>query len=183
MPLLDPAIGYVILTGGALLLASAGIHKLRDLSRFTAIFGAYRILPERLERRVAWLVPFAELGVAIMLLWPPAARPAAVVPADAVWVVYAGGMYINIARGRRDLDCGCTMGPGRRAIATWMVYRNLCLAGAVGIAALPWSSRPLNGVDLVTVIGGLIVGAALYASIDRLLGDVMPRTSILRSTS
>ncbi len=51
-----------------------------------------------------------------------------------------------------------------------MVYRNLCLAGAAGIAALPWSSRPLSGVDLVTVIGGLIVGATLYASIDRLVG-------------
>jgi hypothetical protein len=182
MPLLDPAIGYVILTGGALLFASAGIHKLRDLSRFTAIFGAYRILPERLERSVARLVPFTELGVAIMLLWPPAGL-AAVVPAVAVLVVYAGGMYLNIARGRRDLDCGCTMGQGRRAIATWMVYRNLCLAGALGIAGLPWSSRPLNGVDLVTVIGGLIVGATLYASVDRLMGDVMPRTSILRSTS
>lgn len=183
MPLLDPAIGYVILTGGALLFASAGIHKLRDLTRFTAIFGAYQMLPERLGRRAARLVPFAELGVAIMLLWPPAGRMAAAVPAVVILVVYAGGMYINIARGRRDLDCGCTMGQGRRAIAAWMVYRNLCLAVALGMAGLPWSPRPLNGVDLVTVIGGVIVGATLYASVDRLLGDVMPRTSILRSTS
>jgi hypothetical protein len=183
MPLLDPAIGYLILTSGALLFASASIHKLRDLSRFTAIFGAYRILPEPLGRRVTGLIPLTELGVAITLLWPPAGRPAAVVPAIVVLVVYAGGMGINIARGKRDLDCGCAMGQGRRPIATWMVCRNLCLAAALGIAGLPWSSRPLNGIDLVTVAGGLIVGATLYAAVDRLLGDVMPRTLIMRSTS
>jgi hypothetical protein len=183
VPLVDPAIGYVILTSGALLFASAGIHKLRGLSRFTAIFGAYRLLPERLARPVAWLVPFVELGAAVALLWPPGGQRAAVVPAVALLVVYAGGIGINIARGRRDLDCGCVMGQGRRAIAAWMVYRNLALAVLLGIAGSPWSSRPLNGVDLLTILGSVIAGAMLYASADRLLGDVMPKTSAWRRTA
>lgn len=183
MPLIDPAIGYVILSSGALLFASAGIHKLCGLSRFAAIFGAYRILPERLARPVAWVVPFVELGVAAALLWPPGGRRAAVEPAVALLVAYAVGIGINIARGRRDLDCGCVMGQGRRAIAAWMVYRNLALAVLLSIAGSPWSSRSLNGVDLLTVLGAVIAGAMLYTSADRLLGDVMPRTSGWRRTS
>jgi hypothetical protein len=175
--LIDPAIGYVILTGGALLFASAGLHKLRDLSRFAVLFAAYRIFPEWTARFAARLVPFVELGAAVALLWPPEGRRAAAVAAAALLVGYAGGIGVNIARGRRDLDCGCVMGQGRRPIAAWMVYRNLGLALLLGIAGSPWSSRRLNGVDLLTVLGAVIAGVLLYASADRLLGDVIPRTS------
>ena len=64
-----------------------------------------------------------------------------------------------------------------------MVWRNLCLAAVLGIAALPWSSRPLNPTDFLTVTGGLIAAIALYAAFDRLLGDIAPKALLLRSPS
>jgi hypothetical protein len=180
--MLDPAIGYLIVAGIALLFASAAVHKLRDLARFTAVFAAYHVLPDAPARRVAWFIPCLELGVALALCWEPSRR-AALIPAITVLIVYAAALAVNLLRGRRDLDCGCGTARSRRPIADWMIWRNLLLASALGIAAVPWSLRPFGVTDLLTVVGGLMVGATLYSAVDRLLGDVVPKAITLRSTS
>jgi hypothetical protein len=180
--MLDPAIGYLIVAGIALLFASAAVHKLRDLARFAAVFAAYHVLPDAPARRVAWLIPCLELGIALALCWE-SSRRAALASAFTVLIAYAAALGVNLLRGRRDLDCGCGAARGRRVIADWMVWRNLLLASALGIAALPWSLRPVGMTDLLTVVGGLMVGATLYAAVDRLLGDVIPKAMTLRSTS
>jgi len=64
-----------------------------------------------------------------------------------------------------------------------MVWRNVLLAAFLGVAALPWSPRSLNLTDLLTIVAGLTVVITLYASADRLFGDVMPKTLMLRSHS
>jgi hypothetical protein len=179
---LDPAFGYLIVTGIALLFASASAHKLRSLAHFTEIFTAYRLLPDAPARHLAWLIPCLELAVAVTLLWEPSRR-IAVVSAVAVLVAYAAGVGLNLLRGRRDLDCGCGAARVRRAISAWMVWRNLLLAAALGIAALPWSARRFNWTDFLTIVGGLIAGVALYTVVDGLLGDVAPKADILRRTS
>ena len=61
-----------------------------------------------------------------------------------------------------------------------MVWRNLFVALALGIAVLPWAARPLDAADLLTVMGGLAAAAALYAAIDQLLGEVAPKALRLR---
>jgi hypothetical protein len=159
-PLLDPVAGYLIVCGIALLFALAGSHKLRNLALFTEVFSAYRVLPESLARRSAWLIPAMELAIALL-------------------IAYAAGISLNLVRGRRELDCGCGAAGNRRSIALWMVWRNLVLALALGVAALPWIARPLTGLDALTVIGGLSAAAMLYAAVDRLLGDVAPKTIAL----
>lgn len=143
---------------------------------------AYRVLPNALGRRLAWLVPCLELSVAITLLWEPSQRMA-VIPAIAVLIAYASGLGLNLFRGRRDLDCGCGAARDRRAIAAWMVWRNIFLAAALGIAALPWSPRSFDLIDFLTIMGGLTVGVMLYVAVDRLLGDVAPKAMMLRSAS
>ncbi len=180
--MLDPAFGFLITVGIALLFASAAAHKLRDLDRFAEAFAAYRVLPAGLARRLAWLIPSLELCVAASLLWEPSRRMA-VTAGIAVLIAYASGLEVNLLRGRRDLDCGCGTARDRRAIAGWMVWRNVILAGALGIALWPWSPRRFDWTDFLTVMGGLTVGVTLYAAVDRLLGDVAPKAMILRSTS
>jgi len=180
---LDPVFGYSIIAGVALLFASAAIHKLRSLERFTGIFTAFGVLPEALARRFGGpLIPCLELGIAAALLWEPARRPAAVAAA-AVFTVYALALTLNLSRGRLDLDCGCGAPRTRRSIAAWMVWRNLLLAAAVGIAAMPWSPRVLGLTDFLTVAGALMAGVTLYAAVDRLLGDVVPKGVALRGAS
>jgi len=177
--MLDPAAGIPLLAALALLFASAAWHKLRALPQFRAVLVAYRVLPAAVSGRVAWIVPLLELAVAAALAWP-ATRPAATAAGAALLVAYAGGIALNLARGRRDLDCGCA-GPGdRRPIALWMVARNLLLAACLGIAAVPWSPRALVAVDILTIGGALAVAVLLYAALDRLLGQVMPRSAALK---
>ena len=176
---LDPAFGYLIVAGVALLLAAAGGHKLRNLSLFTEVFAAYRVLPDAWARRSAALIPCVEIAVAASLLWEPS-RPWAAAAAMGLLIAYAAGLGLNLMRGRRELDCGCGTSGNRRPIAAWMVWRNLLLALALGITLLPWAARPLSASDLLTVLGGLAVAAALYAAIDQLLGEVAPKALRLR---
>ena len=47
----------------------AGSHKLRNLALFAEVFSAYRVLPEPVARRAAWLIPAMELAIALALPW------------------------------------------------------------------------------------------------------------------
>jgi Methylamine utilisation protein MauE len=180
--MIDPALGSLIVIGAALLFAVASAHKLKNLALFAETFAAYRLLPQGLARRSAWLVPSAELALTAALL-SSASRRWAILGSICLLAVYASALSLNLARGRRDLDCGCTAMGSRRRIAAWMVWRNVALALALGAAALPWTSRPLGAADLLTIVGGVAAGAALYAAVDRLLGAVAPRAALLTGAS
>jgi uncharacterized membrane protein len=174
---IDPALGSLIAAAIAVLFATAAVHKFRDLKHFTAVVAAYRIVPGVLARRLAWTIPCAELTVALALLWP-VTRPWAAWTALGLLVLYAASMGLNLARNRRDLDCGCLAAGHRRPIAPWMVWRNVLLALCALVTALPWTSRALTGADLLTIIGGATASFVLYLALDRLLGEVAPRTAL-----
>jgi len=177
---LDPAVGTLIDLGGAALLASAAIHKLGDFDRFATVFAAYRISPARGSRGVAALVPAVELAIAFALPWPRTHRAAALC-AGALLALYGVAIALNLARGRRDLDCGCGGPRDRRRIAPWMVWRNaLVAAWLVAAAVLPWSSRPLAAVDGLTLGGGLFAMTVLYRTLDRLMGEIAPKGFAMR---
>jgi hypothetical protein len=177
--MLDPAVGVLLLACLALLFASAALHKLRDLSHFTEVLRAYRVLPGGAVR-LAPLVPLAELMVAAGLL-VSAARFDAGVAGAALLGVYACAIAVNLGRGRRDLACGCGGPDDARPIAPWMVARNLVLAlTLLAITLLPWRTRALAPVDALTVGGGVAIATLLYVSLDQLLGRAGARTAALR---
>lgn len=176
--MLDPAAGFLLVGFFALLFASASLHKLRDLARFTEVLRAYRLLPPG-AARFAPLVPFAELTIGVGLI-VPANRHAAALAGLALLVIYTAAIAVNLARGRRDLACGCGGPDDARPIAPWMVGRNLLLALLLGATVLPWSSRSLLPTDLITVGGGAAVATLLYVCLDQLLGRVAPWTRALR---
>jgi hypothetical protein len=175
--MIDPAISALLAGAFALLFASAALHKLRDLTGFTQLLVAYRVLPG--ARFLAWLVPLAEGLVAIGLLLPRT-RAAAALAGACLLALYAAAIALNLLRGRRELSCGCGGPDERRPIAAWMVTRNLGLAVALSGVALPSGARPLEGVDLLTVVAGIAVAALLYMSADGLLGRIIPRTRAWR---
>ena len=179
--MVDPDIGALIVAGMALLLASASWHKWRALPEFESVLAAYHLVPQAIAGAAARLVPAIEVAIAAALLVGPTRSWAALAGA-ALLLAYAGGIAINLRRGRRDLDCGCAGPEDRRSIAPWMVVRNVVLAAALGVAAVPWSVRPLGPIDALTIGGGLATLAVLYHAVDRLLGQVMPRGATLRSS-
>ena len=165
---MDPAIDLTLRAALALLLAVAAAHKLRDVAAFQATFADYRLVPDALGRPLALLVPFVETAAALLLL-APATSALGKVGAAALLVVYAAAVGVNLARGRRHIDCGCAGPYARRPIGGGLVVRNLVLA-AVALATLaPVRLRPLVWIDALTVSGAVLALAALYLAADRLL--------------
>jgi hypothetical protein len=177
--MLDPAVGALLAGCYALLFASAALHKILDLPRFAAVLDAYALLP-RLGR-LAWAVPLSELGAGAGMLSGLTRSWAAGLGA-VLLLAYAGAIALNLHRGRRDLACGCGGPNERRPIAPWMVWRNLALALLLSGTLLKWSPRPMLGVDALTVAAGVATAALLYVSLDRLLGQVLPRAQLLRGS-
>lgn len=177
--MLDPVVGVLIVGCIAILLASAGAHKLRDLRRFDEIFAAYGVMPAITKLRLSRLLPFLEIGLAAGMLIN-VSRPYAGVAVIALMLAYAAAIAINLRRGRRDLACGCGGPDDRRTIAPWMVWRNIVVSAAAVISLFPWSTRPLSPMDGVTIIFGLMTVSLLYLCVDLLLGNVARRTAQLR---
>ena len=176
--MLDPAVGTLLVACFALLFASAAAHKLRDLRHFTEVLAAYHVLPAGGER-LAPLVAVLELTVAVGLLATPVRAPATLA-AVTVLLAYAAAIAMNLARGRRDLDCGCGVPGTSHPIAPWMVVRNLLLALLLAVSLIPWENRQLLPTDALTVGAGLAVATLLYGSLDRLLGRLNARTALMR---
>jgi hypothetical protein len=176
---LDPGVGCLLAGALALLFAHAAWHKWRALAHFRGQLAAYRLLPAWLLGVAGVGVPLAETAIAVALL-AARTRAAATLAGAALLLAYAAAMGINLARGRRDLDCGCAGPAERRPVAAWMVWRNASLALVLLALGRPWSERALGAVDLLTIGGGLLALVLLYAALERLLGEVMPRTAALR---
>src|SRR5579862_3877358 len=179
--MIDPAVGALLAGAFALLFASASLHKLLDLKHFAAVFRAYEVLPPALAR-LSPLLPILELTVGAALLVGPFRNGAAAAGVMLLFT-YALAIGINLARGRRDLSCGCGGPNDRRAIAAWMVWRNLLLAALLGTMLLPWGSRPMGAADTLTIGAGTAVAALLYISLDSLVGRLMPRTAAWRTSA
>src|SRR2546428_13263493 len=113
---MDPAIDATLRAALGLLFLVAAVHKLRDFGRFRATLAEYRLLPRAVLPVAAGLVLVAELSVAAMLVTPARGAPGPLA-ACAILVVYATAIAINLARGRRHIDCGCAGPAGRRPIS------------------------------------------------------------------
>ena len=168
---IDPAVACLILACAELLFMVAAVHKLRDLPRFAEVFAAYRLLPLSAARRIAPVVPALELAAAIGFM-TESLRSMAVCVGVALLFAYGVAIAINLARGRRDLDCGCAGPNNRRPIAAWMVWRNIGLAVFLAAILLPPSDRPLVWTDAVTVGFGTAACALVYLCLDRLLAPI-----------
>ncbi|NGP08971.1 methylamine utilization protein [Rhodococcus sp. 14C212] len=92
------------LVGGTLLLA--GVPKAGDHEGLLRVVRGYRLLPPVLERAVARLLPAAEIAAGALLVLGVAGSAAAAVAA-ALFLGFFVGLTVNLARGRRELDCGC----------------------------------------------------------------------------
>jgi uncharacterized membrane protein YphA (DoxX/SURF4 family) len=163
----DPVVDLTLRACLALLFVAAGWHKARDVAGFRRIMGAYRMLPASMLPVAALAAIGAELLVAIAILWP---RFQAIGAAGMVIILalYSAAIAINLARGRRDIDCGCG-GAAEQRLSASLVVRNLILMGAAVATLTPIATRPLIWLDWLTLFGAVAVLAASWAAANRLL--------------
>jgi hypothetical protein len=167
---MDPAVDAIVRFGLALLFGAAAAHKLRDLVAFRAILDDYRVLPAALVPAAALVVVAAEVATALLVV-APGGRALGALAAAALLALYAAAIAANLARGRRDIDCGCGGPGGRRTLGAGLVVRNVVLAAIALATRVPPRARELAWTDVVTIAGGVAVLAATYAAADALAAN------------
>ena len=156
----------------ALLLAVAAAHKLAGFRSFAATLGDYRLLPARAVSFVAVLTILAEIATASGLLVPALRAPAAITAA-LIFSAYGAAIAVNIARGRVDIDCGCSFGRSADRLTVFLIWRNAALAGAALVAAAPASARALGAFDLAASALFVVAAAAFYLTIEALRANAV----------
>jgi hypothetical protein len=173
--MMDPVIGLALRALVAGLLGSAALAKLRDLRGFAAAVAGYRLLPGALAGPAAAAFVAAELALTVAL-WTPL-RVEAALGAAALLALYALAIAVNLARGRRDIDCGCGGPLGRQSLSEGLVLRNLLWTAAALACALPEAPRALAWLDAVTLGAAVAAGAALHAAAGALLAPARPEVA------
>lgn len=173
MTMIDPLLQLTLAIPLALLFFLSARHKQADGPHFQAQLAAYEILPTALLPAMSRFLPIAELAVALGLSLPQTRGPAAVT-AGGLLLCYAAAMAVNLARGRNNIDCGCGATP--QALSGWLVARNIIIAGAAFVAALPVVARSLGASDVVL----LVLLSALLSVAYAMVGQVTANHSVLR---
>jgi len=164
---LDPVVSGTLRLGLGLLFAGATWHKLRAPAEFARAVRAYRLVPERAVVPVAAVLVLCEATATGLLLGPASYRVGAAL-VGVLLALYAGAIAANLARGRRDLDCGCG-GPGAgRPVSTTLVARNVVLIAGALLLLGPDSGRATTWVDVVTVLAATVTLGALWAGVGQL---------------
>lgn len=142
---------------GILLFGAAVVSKLRHFREFTLIVARYLAVPVGMARPAAALVTGLETATALLLLlpgWPKAGAMLAIL----LLLGFAGTMALALARGERELDCGCMYGALRQRVRWELVARNVVIAiPFVPLFLVPgWSDVPLIALD------GMATGALFF---------------------
>jgi hypothetical protein len=164
---LEPVLSWILALCCAVLLTWAAVHKLAQWRDFISVVDNYRIVHARLVSSAAAIVTTSELSASLLLL-PPVTRPYGALAAALLFAAYAGVIALNLLRGRTSIDCGCATASKRRRIGAWMVWRNVVLAAAASLAAVPMSARNLSAPDVLSICASVTALALLYAAFDQL---------------
>ncbi len=165
---MDPIVEVALACALAALWLVGAAHKIAKPNRFRATLADYRVLPKLLVAPAAAMITTFELGLGIVLL-APIERSLPFVASAALLALYAGAVCLNLLRGRRHIDCGCSSPGLRQPLSARLVARNLALAAAaIAAASFPVESRPLTWLDIVTIVATVGIVAAMHATLNRL---------------
>jgi len=138
--------------------------KLRARKTFEGVVYNYRILPEFAARPASYLLPTAELAVGLGLAYAPT-RPYAAGGAVLLLTAFNVAIGINLARGRREIDCGCFSSVLKQRLSGGLIVRNVVLMGLAGWLA--WGA-PQTGaagwLDWLVGLAAAVVVAFVYIS-------------------
>ncbi|HXH02027.1 MAG TPA: MauE/DoxX family redox-associated membrane protein [Candidatus Competibacteraceae bacterium] len=165
---LDPVLITVAALALSAVFLTAAAHKLRAPRLFESQLADYRLLPVRLERPVARLLPGLELSAALALLYAPL-RPAAALALLALLALYSGAIAINLGRGRSAIDCGCLGAALRQELSPWLLVRNGLLGLLAGACLAAPQARPLGLHDGFTVLAATLCLLLLYVAVNYLI--------------
>ena len=145
----------------SLIFLAAALHKLRDPQRFVASLRDYRVLPATGVPAAAAIVGITEAAI-VVGVWLPTLRAMAGAAAAGLLVVYGAAIAINLARGRREIDCGCTWARDGQPISLALVLRNAVLVlPCAWLAIGPGPSSQSLAAAAVALAAGVVLFVSL----------------------
>lgn len=174
MPELDPIYWHVIRWLVAAVFAVACAHKLSSIDAFENVVTDYALMPAALAPLASRLLILCEMAVVAGLAG--ALRvPMTAALAMLLLAAYAAAMAINLARGRRDIDCGCFgpagNGENSHSLSGWLLLRNLVLIALTALLLLPVADRTLMWLDLFSIAAATAAGFAAWSAADQLMAN------------
>ncbi len=163
----DPAVQLALRVALATMFAGAAAHKAAAPRAFAATLRNYRLLPDPLCGAAAFALLTTEISLAAALLVAPGS--AAPLAAVVLLALYSGAVAVNLARRRRDLDCGCLGPRHRQPISGWLLARNGVAAAAAATLMLPANPRPVGPIDAAAIAAFVAVAAVLWLAANNLL--------------
>lgn len=140
----------------AVVFLTAALGKARHRLAFQGVLANYRLLPDPAVPVLAIALPPLEAAVGVALFF--SASPWVLVAAAGLLVVFAFAMGINIARGRRHIDCGCFQSALRQSLSWKLVARNGVLTALLALPLMTHALAPRGAA----AIEGLLTGAVLF---------------------
>lgn len=165
--LIDPAISTAFGFSLSALLAASAAHKATGFAEFAGVLRNYRIAPEAMVAPLAFLAIVIEAALALGLL-VPSVRAIAAIGSAGLLSAYGLAMAFNIARGRVDIDCGCSFGASSDRLSWSLVMRTAILALVAILAAAPVSARSLGWADFAFSALFVATAAAFYLTFEAL---------------
>ena len=175
----DPAAQGAVIGALVLILLGAAWHKLSEPNMFLSALAGYRLVPQSLLDVMARAIPVLELALAAGML-VPVTRSMALVGVAVLMLGYALAIGINLERGRSYIDCGC--GGAAHPLSWGLLVRNGVLAAAALAASGATVDRPLDWLDAVTVVLGVLAFFVTYLMADELLRQASRMARAERST-
>jgi hypothetical protein len=93
---------------------------------FVSITLDYQVLPILWARRFAIALPWLELSIGLLLIVGLGTRVAAGL-SIMLLLIFVGAIGLNLLRGHRNLDCGCSGARHQQKISGKLLLRNSCL--------------------------------------------------------
>lgn len=142
----------------------AGLGKLADREGFVQAVINYQILPRGVARTFARLVPWSELGSAVLILSGQWAIPGAWL-SGLLLLGFTAAIGINIVRGR-PVNCGCLGKLTADKVGWPLLLRNVLLIGLAILVIAPLDERALVSTSewfaMSTLIISAVIGLTLF---------------------
>jgi hypothetical protein len=150
----------------AVLLPASALHKLIGRRRAQAVVREFAGVPPRLAPFAIVVVAGTELFASLLLLTSYCA-------VGGVLAVLISGGYLllivrAIARGRRDVDCGCSFGAAHRPLGAYQVARNAAVTGVAVLVAAGSAASATVPVGASQILAAFAL-FALYLALDQVM--------------
>jgi len=150
----------------ALLLATTAAHKGWRFAHARSVAHEFAGVPRAAAPAAVLFASLLEAGAAVLLI-VPSGRASGAWISTLVLSGYLALIVRAIAKGRRDVDCGCSFAPSRHPLGAFHIVRNAALA----LASLAVAITTRSGA--VPVPPSELVGAcallALYGALDQVM--------------